>query len=41
MRFSSGFRTALVALFALTSASISTAACADFRACGAMKRAPC
>jgi len=30
MRFSSGFRTALVALFALTSASISTTACADF-----------
>ncbi|MGB6438254.1 MAG: hypothetical protein WBE89_02735 [Methyloceanibacter sp.] len=29
MRFSSGFRTALVALFALTSASISTAASAD------------
>jgi len=29
MRFSSGFRTALVALFALTSASVSTAACAD------------
>ena len=29
MRFSSGFRAALVALFALTSASISTAASAD------------